>query len=59
MPEVNVLPTPVLVPPEAAPEVPPEVPSPSPNEPAAEAVTPPPVQEPPTGGKLLEIRPAL
>ena len=49
VPEVNVLPTPVLVPPEEAPEVPPP-----PEEAPAEEVAPPPLQEPPTGEELLQ-----
>ena len=50
VPEVNVLPTPVLVPPEEAPEIiGPEGPPPVPEEVPAAEVASPPLQEPPTG----------
>ena len=57
MPEVNVLPTPVLVPPEEAPEIiGPQGPPPVPGEVPAAEVAPPPLQEPPTGEESLHPR---
>ena len=56
VPEVNVLPTPVLVPPEEAPEIAgPEGPPPVPEEVPAAEVAPPPLQEPPAGEELLRL----
>ncbi|CAL5224530.1 g7229 [Coccomyxa viridis] len=58
MPEVNVLPTPVLVPPEEAPEIiGPQGPPPVPGEVPAAEVAPPPLQEPPTGGTTQQAMP--
>lgn len=55
VPEVNVLPTPVLVPPEEEPGGP-EGPPPVPDEVPVEQVAPPPMQEPPTGEELLPVQ---
>ena len=60
VPEVNVLPTPVLVPPQEEAELgSPEVPPPPPQEAPAGEVTPPPGRELPTGEELRHAETSL